>query len=251
MARRRYGGYQLNDYNSMGNYGQKQRGVYNDFMNMKNSETEGGYNAEVVGMGGEHTLNQVLKSLPEYYHVMPDLLLKTKTATTQLDHVVVSPFGIFVIETKNMKGMLFGSQFGKVWTQTFLNGQRHTIYNPLKQNEGHIRAVCDNLRIPRQYVIGLIALTNPDVDIRNLQCQGVYKVEDLYRAILYYNQVILDEQHVLKAIRIFDKKNINGYENIQKHKKYVASLKGGKSQVAIEREKTNKAIQREQGYNRW
>lgn len=54
------------------------------------------------GKRGEMTVFRLLKKLPDEYHLFNDVLLKTKNGrTVQIDHVVVSPYGMFVIETKN------------------------------------------------------------------------------------------------------------------------------------------------------
>ena len=55
----------------------------------------------------------------ETYTVLHDVTLPIRGGTTQIDHIVVSPFGIFVIETKNMSGWIFGGHKDRQWTQTF------------------------------------------------------------------------------------------------------------------------------------
>ena len=71
------------------------------------------------GMRGEAKVNSALRNrLDEHeYQVLTDLTLPSGTGTTQIDHVVVSRFGLFVIETKNMKGWIYGSPFQAQWTQ--------------------------------------------------------------------------------------------------------------------------------------
>src|SRR6476660_6241030 len=55
----------------------------------------------------------------ESYHQLHDVILPTPDGTTQIDHVFVSRFGIFVVETKNMSGWIFGGERQAQWTQTF------------------------------------------------------------------------------------------------------------------------------------
>lgn len=54
-----------------------------------------------------------------------------------MDHVVLTPFGIFVIETKNYQGIIYGSKERKTW---LVNG-KFKMMNPFVQNYGHIRAL--------------------------------------------------------------------------------------------------------------
>ena len=51
------------------------------------------------------------------YKLLKNITLPTDDGSTQIDHIIVSEFGIFVIETKNMKGWIFGSENQKTWTQ--------------------------------------------------------------------------------------------------------------------------------------
>lgn len=63
-----------------------------------------------------------------------DVTIQTPTGTTQIDHIIVSKFGIFVIETKNMSGWIFGSPDQAQWTQSLPGGNRFRFQNPLRQN---------------------------------------------------------------------------------------------------------------------
>ena len=58
-------------------------------MERKNLETAGGYFAKASGDKGELEISTVLKSLPDCYHVMDNILLQTRKGRTQTDHVVV------------------------------------------------------------------------------------------------------------------------------------------------------------------
>ena len=83
--------------------------------------------------------------------LLNDVLLLSGEGTTQIDHILVSPGGVFLIETKDMNGWVFGSPGQKQWTQSFAAGRRSrksginskqlTFYNPLLQNEGHAKAL--------------------------------------------------------------------------------------------------------------
>ena len=92
------------------------------------------------GAIGERKVNKILNNLSEEYITITDLLLKTEKGTTQIDHVVVSYKGIFVIETKNYEGWIFGSDNQKYWTQV-LYKNKYKFYNPVWQNKGHINAI--------------------------------------------------------------------------------------------------------------
>jgi len=72
--------------------------------------------------------------------VIDDVTLPTFNGTTQIDQIVVSPYGVFVIEVKNMSGWIFGRENQQYWTQV-LYKRKYKFFNPIKQNQHHIRTV--------------------------------------------------------------------------------------------------------------
>lgn len=78
------------------------------------------------------------------YHRFHNIIVPAKNGTTQIDHLVVSAFGVFVVETKNMKGWIFGSEDQSKWTQS-LYGKNYSFQNPLHQNFRHIRCLANHL----------------------------------------------------------------------------------------------------------
>ncbi len=102
------------------------------------------------GWRGERWVRLYLGRLdPAVYHCLHDLLIKNgEGGWAQIDHVVVSPFGIFVIETKNYGGWIAGSETDRDWTVCYKGGRKDYPLNPLVQNKRHIRAVERLLELP-------------------------------------------------------------------------------------------------------
>ena len=102
-----------------------------------------------IGKFGEKRVARKLDWLSKEYITLNDVLLPTRYGTTQIDHIVVSPYAIFVIETKNYKGWIFGHQDSEEWKQSLLGKKRfwgwsseqHKLRNPIRQNAAHARAV--------------------------------------------------------------------------------------------------------------
>ena len=95
----------------------------------------------VCGAFGETLLAAVLRRKLDasIYHVLNDIYLPLDDgSTTQIDHVVVSPFGVFVIETKTYKGWIFGNPRDAQWTQV-LHRRKSRFQNPLRQNYLHVQ----------------------------------------------------------------------------------------------------------------
>lgn len=94
------------------------------------------------------------------YTQLANLTLPTPDGTTQIDLVIVSRFGVFVVEVKNMSGWIFGNEKSREWTQVFRTGEKFRIQNPLRQNYRHVKAVQQTLgacRIPTHTVHSVIA----------------------------------------------------------------------------------------------
>ncbi len=114
---------------------------------------------KLKGWIGERVTSRIgLGRLPKTgYSVYNDLYLPRPDAlgTTQIDHVVVSRYGLFVVETKNYKGWIFGSEGGKRWTVS-LGRQKFQFQNPLHQNELHIRALSEYLKVERNLFVSIV-----------------------------------------------------------------------------------------------
>jgi restriction system protein len=66
------------------------------------------------------------------YRRFHDVIIPAKNGTSQIDHILVSPYGLFIVETKNKKGWIFGSVDQPNWTQS-IYGKKYSFQNPLRQ----------------------------------------------------------------------------------------------------------------------
>lgn len=109
------------------------------------------------GVLGEFLVNFLLKKyLPkEKYTLIKNVTLPTDDGTTQIDHIVVSEFGLFVIETKNMKGWIFGNAKQKQWTQKIFK-YSGKFQNPLHQNYKHTKTLASCLDIPNEQIFSVV-----------------------------------------------------------------------------------------------
>jgi len=112
------------------------------------------------GILGETVINVAmwLKLDKDVYHRLNNITLPLASGgSTQIDHIIVSMYGIFVIETKNYKGWIFGNEKQKQWTQAFPNGRKYKFQNPLRQNYLHIKTLADLLELDMSYFHSMIA----------------------------------------------------------------------------------------------
>ncbi|MBO4640156.1 MAG: NERD domain-containing protein [Treponema sp.] len=99
------------------------------------------FSPKIKGSVGEFKVNTHLSFLGNEYIILKDLLIKSSNGySSQIDQLVLSEYGIFVIETKNYKGWIFGNEKSENWTQIIYK-EKHTFRNPIKQNWSHIYAL--------------------------------------------------------------------------------------------------------------
>lgn len=147
------------------------------------------------GNWGEKMVVRQLSKLGDEYKVFNDVLIRTSKGTSQIDHIVVSPYGIFVIETKDYSGWIFGNENSGQWTKTNW-GKKYHFYNPIKQNLGHVKALESVLPMYRgnQY-ISIIAFTrSAELKINVYDYCNVVYVDDVVSRIFMYQDVILSEE---------------------------------------------------------
>lgn len=71
--------------------------------------------------------------------MLNNVTIATSKGSSQIDHLVVSIYGIFVIVTNNYNGWIYGGEHAEYWTQN-IYGNKYQLYNPILQNAGHARA---------------------------------------------------------------------------------------------------------------
>ena len=96
------------------------------------------------GRLGEFYTYKNLKTLKGYKKYLFNLYLpKANGETTELDVVLLHESGIYVFESKNYSGWIFGTESQQYWTQTLPTGrgrsQKNQFYNPIWQNKGHLK----------------------------------------------------------------------------------------------------------------
>ena len=157
------------------------------------------------GEYGEKTIAKALDTLPEdTYRVLNDVLLPTPKGSSQIDHIIISVYGIFVIETKNYSGKIYGTENSEYWKQYFPRFEKQ-FYNPILQNAGHVKAL---RRVLKEYE------PLPILPIVTFSGSAVLRVKIYDACVIYWNQLF-------SVINQFEDKKldwstvINIYEKIQ------------------------------------
>lgn len=172
-----------------------------------------GSRAESLGEYGERRVSSYLEDLPcEDYRVYNDLLIRDRNYTTQVDHIIISRYGVFVLETKNVHGKVYGSGNSEYWKQYLpdsgytRNGftQEHLLRNPIWQNAGHIKTL-RRLVLGNDVPVYGIVVFPTETDLYVNCEQPVLHMWDVVPFIKQYrNEVLSTEQMGFYKRRLFE-----------------------------------------------
>ena len=129
------------------------------------------------------------------YHLLNNLTIQTQDGTTQVDHVLVSRFGVFVIETKHYKGWIFGDSKSPNWTQVLFK-QKFRFQNPLRQNYKHVKAVQAILDfLPPGCVHSVVVFTG-SAEFKTVRPEGVCRLQDLVPYLQSFAEEVMSENRL-------------------------------------------------------
>lgn len=177
----------------------------------------GNWSVEKKGRQGEKAVARILGNTEEgVQYVINDCTLRVgEGKTAQIDHILINKNGIYVIETKNYAGRIYGSDNQHEWTQVLQYGKvKNKFYNPVKQNKSHVyhvsQVVDENIPI-------ISAVIFPQGNIHFIESMGAYNLNGLKQIINKGEGNVTPEQ----MKRVFDKltaandKTISKSEHIQ------------------------------------
>ncbi|GJA13238.1 MULTISPECIES: nuclease-related domain-containing protein [Aeromonas] len=174
------------------------------------------------GMVGEWFINLCIRLFLDKreYRLLKDVTLPTPQGSTQIDHVIVSRFGLFVIETKNMKGWIFGNPTQKSWTQQIYR-RKHSFQNPLHQNHLHMMTLKSLLGLSDNQLHSVIFFIG-DCTFKTPMPQNVMN-RGLIRYVKGITTPVLAESEVAHVVDTIQQGRLAA--NWQTHRQHVTQLK--------------------------
>ena len=159
------------------------------------------------------------------YTIFHDVTLPTADGTTQIDHIIISEQGIFVIETKNYSGWIFGSEKNRFWTQVIYK-TKNKFQNPLFQNYKHIKTLQGLLQLPLQYFHSVVVFAD-DSTFKIQLPANIIKDYQLNNCISRFEETLLDAQQVIDArCKIEDHRLQPGFKTNQEHIQNLSKNRG-------------------------
>ena len=157
------------------------------------------------------------------YHVLRNITLPTADGTTQIDHIIVSEYGVFVIETKYRKGWIFGDAHQRTWTQKIF---KHTniFQNPLHQNHKHVATLKAFLELNDQQIFSVVAFVG-NCTFKTEMPDNVVNGSGLIRYIKSKDrQVILSTDVPMVLAKIEAERLMPSWETSKKHREHVRAI---------------------------
>ena len=154
------------------------------------------FSPQAKGRIGETYIVATLNAdLPEDYLILNNLYLPLPDgSTTQIDHVIVSRFGVFVIETKTYSGWIFADANSKYWTQ-ILYQERNHFQNPLRQNYRHIYAIANLLKLHKSFFHNIVVFNNT-CEFKVGIPDGVTYTSNLSNYITSFKDILFSDKQV-------------------------------------------------------
>lgn len=153
---------------------------------------------------GEQEVAHILAEGLSYkdYFIFNNLTIPSDhNGSSQIDHLVVSKFGVFVIESKDYKGWIFGSKDQEQWTQSLPGGKnKFQFQNPIRQNWSHIMSLRTLMPFIPESTFQSIVVFTDSCEIKTPAIENVVRIEDLIECIKKYTETKLPENDLQLAL---------------------------------------------------
>lgn len=180
----------------------------------------------IKGKMGEKGVAMTLALLPkDEYVTLNNVMFKNGSYSTQIDHLVISIYGIFVIETKNYKGWIFGNSNRDYWTQNIW-GNRYSLYNPIFQNKNHIKFLTRKfsfIREKEQWIYPIVVFLGASKLQLSGNCECVLWLKELNSYIRSHNQVVMTIDDCRYISTLLREENIEDRDERRAHNNNVQS----------------------------
>ena len=144
---------------------------------------------------------------PDYHHFRK-IIIPTGRGTTEIDHLIVSKFGIFVVELKDRSGWIFANARDAYWTAVHFE-KKFRFQNPLRQNYGHVKALEDLLAVNRRVLHPIVVFRGP-VEFMTPIPEGVLCHQ--YKSwVAARQQVVLEDAAVAAIVATLESKRVRGW----------------------------------------
>jgi len=102
-------------------------------------------------IGEQLIVDNIISNIDIYSKIIRNVILVKDNKETEVDIILITIAGIFVIESKNFQGYIYGDIKDKYWTQVLTRDNHNMFDNPIMQNQYHIDFISNNLKLDKSY----------------------------------------------------------------------------------------------------
>lgn len=150
--------------------------------------------------------NAIIADLQRPHLLLNNITLQIGEKTSQIDHILVTETGVFIIETKHYTGWIFGDSHGGQWTQV-IYGKKSKFQNPVRQNYGHLKALRVLFNLPADAFKSLVVFTG-DAEFKTDLGPTVFKLPQLLAHLNAERPVIFDERQMTYIVGRIEMKRL-------------------------------------------
>lgn len=182
------------------------------------------------GHYGEYLAKYALgnNNLAGYSKLMCNVYVPYRGKTSEIDIILIHEKGIYIFESKNYSGWIFGSAEQRNWTQCLKGGKKYQFYNPILQNNTHINAISNFLKLPKEAFKSYILFSD--------RCEFKKVPKNCDQYIIIHRNKLLDNirPELRKRNAIYSKEQVNNFYELlfpltqlsdEEKRKHVCNIK--------------------------
>ena len=162
------------------------------------------------GHYGEYLAKYALgnNNIAGYSKILCNVYVPYRSKTSEIDIILIHEKGIYVFESKNYSGWIFGNAEQKNWTQCLKGGKKYQFYNPILQNRTHINALANFLKLPKEAFKSYILFSD--------RCEFKKVPPNCDQYIIIHRNKLLDNirPELRKRNVIYSKEQVNNFYDL-------------------------------------
>lgn len=181
---------------------------------------------EFKGHEGEKITARYLEKINGYKHIMNNVIINDNGKTRQIDHIAITENGIFIIETKNFSGQIYGREYSNEW-KVYLGKNEYAFQNPIRQNFAHTEKVKKLLQDKNKTIYSVVVFART----------GKLKAEVSREKVMYMDELkeyieskikVLNNQEIDEIYKILNDTKVTNEEYLENHNYNVQRYIQGK-----------------------
>lgn len=177
------------------------KNMNNKYVKTKNEKIE-------KGNEGENAICRLIENnIHTYYKIVRNVYIPINDKKTEIDIILITATGIFVIESKNFSGAIYGKEQDYNWTEYFSKFRKNPFMNPIKQNDYHINFISQYLSKNKEYfksyiVFGrrskLVKIEHNKKNVKVLRIHQIISeiIDDMHKSDIIFSHEEIDKIYI-------------------------------------------------------